>query len=122
MQSADSLLVYPNLISPPTDCIHGVTVWFKSLAVNWSVRTQLDEARYSHWSGACDLLPPLSSSSGIFSTALTMDWSIKKRNKGKTRARSWEEFRSWVTPPFVLLSCKNHLASSPPSLCLEMCR
>lgn len=44
--------VYPNLLSPQTDGIHRLTVWFKSLSVNWSVRTQLEEARYSPLAGS----------------------------------------------------------------------
>lgn len=44
-----------------TSSLRRVTVWFKSGAADWSVHTQLEEARCSHWLGVCHLLP-LSSS------------------------------------------------------------
>lgn len=55
---------------------------FKSLADNWSVHTQLDEAGYSHWLGVSDPPPP----SPFLKwdrrgEALTMDWPVKKRKQ-----------------------------------------
>lgn len=44
--------------SPQTDGIHGVTVPFKTLALNWSVHTQMEEDRCSHWLEVCVTPPP----------------------------------------------------------------
>lgn len=81
--------------------VHRLTVWFKSLVLNWSVHIQLEEGLTLPLAGS--LRPPPPSQLLKWDRrgeALTMDWSMKKRNKGKTTTFCGRNSGAWW--PFLL--------------------